>query len=54
MKKKEKNKMKKEKLFKVRYRWYTGKTCDTQIVDEITLKKMEACTKLIIISVQEY
>jgi hypothetical protein len=46
--------MKKEKLFKVRYRWHTGNTYDTQIVDEATLKKMESSTKFVITSIQEY
>ena len=46
--------MKKEKLFKVKYRWHTGNTYDTQIVNDETLKKMEASTKFIITSIQEY
>ncbi len=46
--------MKKEKLFEVRYRWYKGSNYDTQVVDETTLKKMEACAKLIIMSIREY
>ena len=46
--------MEKEKLFKVRYRWHSGSTYDTQIVDEPTLGKMEASTKFVIIGIQEY
>lgn len=46
--------MEKEKLFKVRYRWHTGNTYDTQIVNDETLKKMETSTKFIIISIKEY
>lgn len=46
--------MKKEKLFKVRYRWHSGNTYDEQVVDKATLEKMEASTKFIITSIQEY
>lgn len=44
----------KEKLFKVRYRWHSGNTYDTQIVNLETLEKMEKSTKFIITSIQEY
>ncbi len=48
--------MKKEKLFKVRYRWHAVNTNElyTQIVNDATLKKMEKSTKFIIISIKEY
>lgn len=46
--------MKKEKLFKVRYRWHSGNTYDTQVVNKATLEKMEASTKFVITSIKEY
>ena len=46
--------MRKEKLFKVRYRWHTSSGYDTQVVNEATLEKMEASTKFLIASIQEY
>jgi hypothetical protein len=46
--------MKKEKLFKVRYRWHTGSTYDTQVVNDETLKKMETSNKFVITGIKEY
>lgn len=46
--------MKKEKLFKVTYRWHTGNTHDTQIVDAETLEKMKKSHWFVILSIEEY
>ena len=46
--------MKEEKLFKVKYRWHSGNTYITQVVNETTLEKMKKGISFVIISVQEY
>lgn len=46
--------MKKEKLFKVKYRWHAVNSYYEQVVDRATLEKMEASNKFVIISIQEY
>ena len=42
----------KTRLYEVRYRWHTGNTHDTQIVDETTLEKMEENKKFVIFSIR--
>lgn len=48
------NEMRKEKLFKIRYRWHSGNTYDTQVVLESTLEEMLTNPKWVITIIKEY
>lgn len=54
MRKKGERKMRKEKLFKIRYRWHTNNTYDTQVVLESTLEEMLTNPKWVITIIKEY